>query len=726
MKIKKDMVDKTLELFGFKSLNPVQSLAIKNGLIDGDNLIIVAPTASGKTLCAFIAGINCFNKNMKMIYLCPLVALAQEHYETFKDKASKLGIKVALSIGDLDSSDPWLRDYDWIICSNEKADSLIRHGADWIKDIGLIVVDEIHMITDVSRGPTLEVLLTRLRHIVPHAQILGLSATVSNANELANWLDTKIVESDWRPVKLYEGVCFGSVIEFYGKKKYSLDSHQSQEAAILLNSLKMNKQLLFFVASRKNAESLAEKLSTVAKKYFSFEEITELQKLSNSLLNVLDVPTQQCKKLARCIEGGVAFHHAGLLPKQKKLIEDNFRKGLIKAIVATPTLAQGVNLPSHRVVIRDAKRFYEGFGSRYIPVFEYKQMAGRAGRPDFNAEGEAILMAKTEEEAFELVERYINGEPERIQSKLALEPVLRMHVLSLISSGFTKSINDIYNFFRKTFYAYQYGDIAGLDIKIEIVLKKLIEFGFVFQINDKIKATPLGKRVSELYIDPLTGHLFVEGLKKSTHTKANDFSYLHLICSCLEMKPLVSISAREISEIEETLLRNEENLLTKIPEEWDEEYDEFMQSIKMALVINDWINEKTEDEILGKRGITPGELRARLLNVEWLLYSLSELALLLNYKHLIKDIRKLRLRVVHGVKEELLPLAKLEGIGRVRARKLFNYGIKSISDLRKVNILTLSKIIGKSTAIKVKKQLGETEEINNFSLKNEYSHEHKI
>ncbi|MEM0473461.1 MAG: DEAD/DEAH box helicase [Candidatus Aenigmatarchaeota archaeon] len=706
MKIdKKEIVEKTLELFGFEKLNPVQKLAVDRGLISQKSMIISAPTASGKTLCAFMAGLNCFLSNKKMIYLCPLVALAQEHYNNFKEKAQKLGIKVALSIGDLDSSDPWLRDYDWIICSNEKADSLIRHGADWINEIGLIVVDEIHMLTDHSRGPTLEILLTRMKKILPNAQIIGLSATISNVKELAEWLDAEKIESEWRPVKLYEGVSFDSVIEFFGNRKYDLEKKLWHEMSILKNSIDMNKQALFFVASRRNAESLAEKLSDETRKYLSSVDVISLKKIADEIINALDTPTKQCKRLAKCVENGIAFHHAGLIGKQKKIIEDNFRKGIIKAIVATPTLAQGVNTPSHRVIIRDVKRFYAGIGARYIPVFEYKQMAGRAGRPEFNSEGESILIAKNEEEAFELTERYINGESEEIQSKLALEPVLRMHVLALISSGFVKNLNQLYDFFRQTFYAHQYGDISGLDVRIERILERLIEFGFVVRINDDLKPTKIGKRVSELYIDPLTGHMFVEALNKKIET--NNFGYLQLVSSCLEMKPLLSLTAKDIKEVEEKFMQHEKYFMTNVPKEWEDEYEEFMQSIKTALVIDDWINEKSEDDILNKRGVTPGELRTRLTNADWLLYSLSELALLLGFKESIKDLRKLRIRVKHGIKEELIPLIRLQGVGRVRARKLYSHNLKTLEDLRNVDIIVLSRIVGNSIASSIKKQLGE-------------------
>ena len=701
---KQNIIKKVLDAYNFVDLNPVQREAVSNGLFE-NNLIVAAPTASGKTLCAALAGLNCYyNKRMKMIYLCPLIALAQEHYSSFKEKFEKFGIKIALSIGDYDSSDPWLRDYDWIICSNEKADSLIRHGADWIRDIGLIVVDEIHMLTDSSRGPTLEILLTRLREIVPYAQIIGLSATISNVKEIAEWLNANFVLSDWRPVKLYEGVSFDHTIKFLNKKGYELEKNLWHELAILDNSLKSNKQVLFFVASRRNAESLADKLSEETRKYISKKDIQALAKIAEDVLNVLEVPTKQCKRLAKCLKHGIAFHHAGLLGEQKKIVEDNFRKGLIKAIVATPTLAMGVNLPSHRVVIRDAKRFYSGYGARYIPVLEYKQMAGRAGRPEYNDEGESILIAKDEDEAFEMFERFVNAEPEEIQSKLAVEPILRMHVLALIASGFIKDIHSLYEFFKKTFYAYQYGDITAIEIRVERILENLIEFGFIVRINEKLIPTRIGKRVSELYIDPVTGYKFISRINAT-----NEIGYLQLISNTLEMRPLLNVRDSDVRRIEEVLMKNHDKFLGGVPKEWEEEYEEFIQSVKTCLLFYDWINEKSEDELMSEFGVTPGELRTRLANAEWLCYALQELALLLGKKEVLKDLRKLRIRLKHGIKEELIPLIKLKGVGRIRARKLYSHNLRSLEDLRKIPLEVLQRIVGSNIAKSIKEQLGEKE-----------------
>jgi helicase len=701
--IKKFKEEKIFELF------PPQEEVVRKKLFKDKNLVVSLPTAGGKTFIAALAMINkLLSSKSKVIYTVPLVALANEKYEYFK-KLFEGKWKVAISVGDFDSSDPWLADYDIIICTNEKLDSLIRHGASWIKEIGLIIVDEIHLLNDPSRGPTLEILLTQLREIVPKAQILALSATINNAKELSEWLNATLLKSDFRPVKLYEGVYYNSKIFFYNRKGYEL-SQLEPEAAIAENVMQLKKQILYFVATRKAAESLAEKLTKTIKPYLKRQEQEELSKLADKILNVLEIPTKQCKRLAECIKDGVAFHHAGLLGSQKRLIEENFRNGLIKAIVATPTLAFGVNLPSFRVVIRDAKRYYPGIGAVYIPVLDYKQMCGRSGRPSYDEHGESVLIAKTEEEAHELVDHFIMGQPEDIQSKLAVEPILRMHILALIASKFCTSEDSLKKFFSKTFYAFQFGDTSLLEEKILQVLEQLIEWNFVVSKKNKIEATRIGKRVSELYIDPLTAHHFIKALSKTKEKKIYPFGLLQLISNTIEMRPLLSVRAGEFSELEDVLAKREEELLQEIPDESELEFDDFLRSLKTALMFEDWIEEATEDQILVKYRVAPGEFYGRREIADWLIYSLQELALLLGYKELLKHIRKLRVRLEYGVKEELIPLVRLKQVGRIRARKLFNAGIKSLGDLRKASLERISAIVGPNIAKIIKDQLEGKEE----------------
>lgn len=196
-------------------LRPAQKKAVKAGLLEGKNLLVCTPTASGKTLIAELAAMKAvFEKKGKAIYIVPLKALATEKYRDFTRKYGQAA-KVALSIGDLDSADPYLADYDVIITTSEKLDSLLRHHAPWIVNVSTVIIDEIHLLNDPSRGPTLEIIITILKRLLKNVQIIGLSATIGNPEELAEWLGAKLVEDDWRPVKLRKGVYLDGKLEFF-------------------------------------------------------------------------------------------------------------------------------------------------------------------------------------------------------------------------------------------------------------------------------------------------------------------------------------------------------------------------------------------------------------------------------------------------------------------------------------------------------------------------------
>ncbi|HJX05235.1 MAG TPA: helicase-related protein, partial [Candidatus Nanoarchaeia archaeon] len=313
--------------------------------------------------------------------------------------------------------------------------------------------------------------------------------------------------------------------------------YDNQVLNICLDTLERKKQVLVFVNSKSSAEAEAERIS--AKIKVSEEEKEKLEEASNKVLQALDKPTKQCQRLALCVRKGVAFHHAGLHHEQRELIEDNFRSGVIKIICATPTLAYGVNLPAFRVIVRDLKRFSAPHGMSWIPVLEFQQFCGRAGRPDFNDEyGEAICIAETEGEKEKIIENYIEGETEEILSKLAVEPVLRTYVLSLIATNFANTTSSLMDFFKKTFYAHQFGDVKELEKIIGRILKKLEEWEFITigendkdkeKNNDKdkeknsLEPTLLGERVSQLYLDPYTAHYLITCLKRAEGKILRDF-----------------------------------------------------------------------------------------------------------------------------------------------------------------------------------------------------------
>ena len=368
-KLPKEIYDR---ISNFKELRPPQEEAINKGILDGRDIIIASPTGSGKTLIAEMAIINNYLKyHKKALYIVPLRSLAMEKYENFSKNYPWL--RTAISIGDLDSSDPWLKNYDIIIVTSEKMDSLIRHGIDWIREVGTIVIDEIHMIGDESRGPTLEVLITMLKKITK-AQMIGLSATINNAKEIAEWLNAEIVKSDYRPIELKEGVYYDSKIYFKNEKEGIAEKFNEDYLNLVIDALRKDKQVLIFFMNRRNAEAAARKCSQITKKFLSENEKKELNEKSEEILHSLEYPTEQCKKVSKYFKNGSAFHHAGLVSKQRKIIEDEFRKRNLKVICATPTLALGVNLPTWRAIVRDMKRYSEEYGQDWIPVLEWKQM----------------------------------------------------------------------------------------------------------------------------------------------------------------------------------------------------------------------------------------------------------------------------------------------------------------------------------------------------------------
>lgn len=215
-KIKKDIPKKIFELLekkGFETLRPSQVKSIQAGLFKDENLLVCTPTASGKTLVAELAFLNAvLHDRGKAVYIVPLKALASEKYRQFKRDYPNL--KFGLSSGDLDSNDSYLGEKDVIITTSEKFDSLLRHKAEWIQRLKTVVIDEIHLLTDPSRGPTLEIVITILRNELKNIQLIGLSATIGNPKELSEWLGAKLIKDSWRPVELKKGVFLDGEIEF--------------------------------------------------------------------------------------------------------------------------------------------------------------------------------------------------------------------------------------------------------------------------------------------------------------------------------------------------------------------------------------------------------------------------------------------------------------------------------------------------------------------------------
>ncbi len=699
---------------GITELYPPQEEAICEGALDGKNLVLASPTASGKTLIAELCALkHILKKNGKVLYLTPLRALASEKYEELRKysslrKANGRKIRVGISTGEYDSSDNWLERYDIIISTNEKADSLLRHRTKWMNEISLIVADEVHLLNDKDRGPTLEVVLARLLQINPNSQLLALSATIRNAEEAAEWLNANYITTQWRPVVLKEGVARQNEILFKDGGATKIEKHSKNPAVNLaLHIVRSGGQALIFASTRKNSVSLAKKASVEVNSLLSKPLKRFLQRLSEQV-SVAGERTRISDLLAELVKRGTAFHHAGLGSAHRRLIEKAFRNGKIKVLTATPTLAFGVNLPARMVVVHDYRRYEPGYGYYPISVLEYKQMAGRAGRPRYDKVGEAILLAKNEDEQDYLLENYVLAQPERIWSKLAVERVLRSHVLATIAADFAHTEQGIYDFFGKTFYAYQY-EAKAIQGVITKILKFLYDERMIDVSGKDIYATRFGRRISELYIDPVTGVLIRDALQTRA-PMLTGLSYLHMIARTPDMFPRLRPYSREIDELALFVEQHGNEFMFPIPSEWEDSiaFEEFLGEAKLAWVLKSWIAETSEDEMIGKFTVQPGDLYRIIDSAKWLLHASHELARLFKHKDMLPSLSEVMQRVQKGVKKELLPLVRLDGIGRVRARILYNAGLKTIEDLKKAHVkkLTSLPLIGLKVARKIKDQTG--------------------
>ncbi len=685
---------------GFVTLYPPQEKSIKAGLLDGKSILVSAPTASGKTLIATLAIIkHLLDKKGKIVYLSPLKALASEKFSEFKkletiDFGKK--VKIQISTGDYDQKDKNLGLNDIVILTNEKMDSVIRQGAEWLNEISLVIVDEVHLLGDDDRGPTLEIILTKLMLLPQKPQILALSATVTNADEISKWLECKLVESNCRPVPLWEGVYDQGIVTMQDRKNFEVEtSVRGAPVDLGLDSLKNGGQAILFAETRARSVSLATKASDAVAKDLNKKDKKTLEQISTKILEENE-HTELIRNLAALVKKGVAFHHAGLNQSCRGIIESEFRSGRIKLLASTPTLAAGVNLPARRVVIANISRYDGKFGTnKPISVLEYKQLSGRAGRPQYDEYGESIIVGSSNGD--EIFDYYINGTPEPISSKLTGDKALRTHVLSLVSTTPGIKNDEIVDFFSKTLSGSQESKTI-IKFKIQIAMRYLESEDLVKQKGGRFITTELGKKTSTLYIDPLTAVYFRKSLQKISKEKQHTLGILHLITSCEDFFPKFSLRNKDY-ESAGNLLENHEDQLIKNISEYD--------CNRSLLAMHSWINESTEIFLSDNLGIESGDMYRMSESADWLIHALYELAKLEKRDDILKGLNILQTRIEYGIKEELADLVKVRGIGRVRARILFKNGIKTLEQLAEIPIEKLAKMdkIGSVIAENIKTQL---------------------
>ncbi|WP_276246002.1 MULTISPECIES: ATP-dependent DNA helicase [unclassified Haladaptatus] len=665
---------------GIESLYPPQGEAVEAGITEGQSIVASVPTASGKTLIAQLAMLASVERGGKALYIVPLRALASEKKAEF-EQFEQYGLTIGVSTGNYESDGEWLGKCDIVVATSEKVDSLVRNGAPWIDELTCAVADEVHLVDDRNRGPTLEVTLAKLRQRNPGLQTVALSATVGNPEDIADWLDATLIDSDWRPIELQKGVHYGQALHLEDGTQRSLPVRNGEKptAAIVKDTLEDGGSTLVFVNSRRNAEAAARRLAGAVEDFLDADEKRQLAELAKEIRDISDTETSD--NLADAVKRGAAFHHAGLTNDHRTLVEDAFRERLIKVVSATPTLAAGVNTPSRRVIVRDWRR-YDGTlgGMKPLSVLEVHQMCGRAGRPGLDPHGEAVLLANSHDELDELFDRYIWTGPENVRSKLAAEPAMRTHILATVASGFADSREGLLEFLDQTLYATQTTEQGRIEQVLDNVLDYLEVNGFLEREGDDMFATSIGHTVSRLYVDPMSAAEIIDGLR-ATDERPTAFGLYHLVSRTPNMYQLYLRSGDREQYTEEAYEREDE-YLGRMPSEFDAgPFEDWLSAHKTARMMEDWASEEDEDRITDRYGIGPGDIRGKVETADWLLGAAERLAgeLDLQWAPAVREARK---RVQYGVGEELLDLAGVRGVGRKRARRLFEAGITTRAELR--------------------------------------------
>lgn len=665
-----------------EEFNPAQKAVIESGYLDDDeNYIISIPTASGKTVLGVLAALKTVLNGGKAVYAAPLLSIQNEKVKEFKN-FEKHGIKVGRHPSSSDLS----------VMVFESFDALTRFSWDTLRDVDTLIVDEFHMIGEYSRGPTLEAAITRAKIINPNIRIIALSATLQNIDEIEEWLESKTVTHDYRPVPLNKEVLDCEMFELKNKNDVIVK--------IIEKSIEDNSQALSFVSTRRFTESLSTYVAKKINKKLTKEQKEKFKEVADKLLEVPkkkgSLPTTTCLKLAESAEKGVVFHHAGLFNEQKEIIEDEFRAGNILMIAATPSLMYGVNLPSKSVVIRDYTRWTSN-GPANIPVFDYEQMSGRAGRPQYDSEGNSYLIAKTMDEAYDLKERYIEGEVEPTTSKLVdNKDAIFKQIIAQIASGLSKNIDELSDFFEKTLYGYQMKNnpsmaaFASDSIKweIEAALEFLLQNGIVRATPEGLKTTGFGNLISKSNYSVETAVKIKEYV--SDINELNPYEMIYALCETPDM-PLISFKGR----------KSKDPVRDKLAESGLFAVD-IGNAEATAVSLIEWINERNEYEIENAYNVYSASTRRSAYEASLLVkFAKQTMEILGNYS-ILKDLDYLSARLYYGVKEDLIKLVVgVKRLGRKRAREIVNvFG----NDLTNVSEADLRKIdgIGEKLSEKIK------------------------
>lgn len=497
--IPKDIIN-CWEERGFEDLLPIQEEAIKNGLLDGKSLLVIAPTSSGKTFVGEIAIIKLSLDHKKALYLTPSKAISEEKYIEFQKKYSNLSINLNVRLSNSDHRDNddeiCIGNYDIAILTYEKLKSLLTINNGILDCCNCIIVDEVQMVMDKTRGGNLELLLTKIKESVGKPQIIALSAVLSELNGFDKWLGAETIRNSVRPVELRQGI-----VKPDGEFEYTEWNTKTEGVekfpgnsinTIIEYLLNNNEQVIIIRNSVTSTQDFANQLAE------HFSSLPAAAQSIQSLNNIMDTETKE--DLLNTLRHSIAFHHAECELEERTIIEDGFRKGEIKILCATTTLSQGVNLPCRSVILYDITKWETVRNSPQQvdwKISEVCNILGRAGRLNCtDGFGRGIFIANNEQQYGQIKRAYFNKPMESFHSSLEYQKI-DLYVLDIVATGFAKTKKEVYDLLLKTYAAqtwinngYQNIIKENIDGIIDYCsTNELIKYETAFDIS----ITPLGK-----------------------------------------------------------------------------------------------------------------------------------------------------------------------------------------------------------------------------------------
>jgi helicase len=665
-----------------ENLLPIQELAIKRHNLFGDgNLLIQAPTSSGKTFVGELAAIQTALRRKKVVYLVPLKALAEEKHLDFEQKYAPYGLQVIISTRDHRQFDAQLESGDFSIALvvYEKLSQVLVRRPERFTEVELVIADELELLSDPERGANVELLLTQI--LQSGCRLIGMSAVLGEADKLAGWMRAELVQHDRRPVELRYGVLHEGQFRYRTYNELSEGEERLADTDLdcstwetLMENVAaftaLEEPCLIFVKakheSRRGAELLARRLSLPAAER-TIERLAHLES------------THSRDTLMETLANGVAFHNADLSPEERRSVEEGFRQGEIKALVSTSTLATGMNLPAQNVFMTSEKWQYD---SRFslpwkTPILrsEYENMGGRAGRyGSGNAFGRSILIALTPFDRETFWRRYVEGERECIQPQLA-ESALEDHALRLVASHACRSEDALRAFFESTLTGqWRWSRTLTLDeveFRIRSAVNLAVDVGMLARVGDQgLEATPFGLALTA------KGTSIATGLQLAAWIRESETRYWSAIDLLLAMAlspdargPYLSLTTREYDHADYPgrlkRLTLDEDLAADVPLNRLRNCDlmpffEEVRAIKATLVMLEWIDQASLYDIEERFRVFSGQIFATADQLGWLIDATAAIATALGAQEsFIKRLLSFAERVQWGVRDELLPIARL-------------------------------------------------------------------